>query len=92
MPLEFAGLSEQRREVGAVEVDLRGFLDADQSAERGKKVDDTGGFVLDGRRGFRPSSKRCRVRDAHPRMRSFSAAEFSATARVGSCRCRRSRQ
>ena len=28
-------------------MDLRGFLDSDQSAERGKEVDDTGGLVLD---------------------------------------------
>ena len=28
-------------------MDLRGFLDSDQSAERGKKIDDTGGLVLD---------------------------------------------
>ena len=47
MPLEFAGLGKQRCEVRSIKVDLHWFLDADQSAERGKKVDATGGLVLD---------------------------------------------
>ena len=61
-------------------MDLRGFLDADQSAECGKKVDDTGGLVLDTSSG----DSALPVKDAGDSMptlelRSFSAAKFSAT-------------
>jgi hypothetical protein len=82
MPLEFARLGKQRCEVRSVKVDLRGFLDADQSAERGKKVDDTGGLVLDSSSG----DSALPVKDAGDSMpafelRSFLAAKFSVTLR-----------
>jgi hypothetical protein len=82
MPLEFAGLGKQRCEVRSVEVDLRRFLDADQSTERGKKVDDTSGLALDTSTG----DSTLPVKDAGDAMpafelRSFLAAKFSVTLR-----------
>ena len=82
MPLERTRPSEHRGEVGAVEMDLRGFLDADQSAERGKEIDDTGGLVLDATAG----DSTLPVEDAGDavptfELRSFLAAKFSVTLR-----------
>ena len=82
MSLEFARLGKQRCEVRSVKVDLRGFLDADQSTERRKKVDDTGGLVLFSSSG----DSALPVKDAGDAMpafelRSFLAAKFSVTLR-----------
>ena len=82
MSLEFAGFGKQRCEVRSVKVDLRRFLDADQSTERGEKVDDTGGLVLDMSSG----DSALPVKDAGDSMpafvlRSFLAAKFSVTLR-----------
>ena len=82
MPLELPGPGEHWREVGAVKVDLRGFLDADQSTERGKKVDDPGGLVLD--TSARDSALPVKdAGDAVPafELRSFLAAKFSVALR-----------
>ena len=63
-------------------MDLRGFLDADQSAERGKEVDDTGGLVLDtsARNSALPLKDAGDAVSAFE-LRSFLAAKFSATLR-----------
>ena len=82
MPLELPGPSEYWREVGAIKMDLRGFLDADQSTERGKKVDDPGGLVFD--TSARDSALPVKdAGDAVPafELRSFLAAKFSVALR-----------
>ena len=83
MPLEFAAFGKQRCEVRSVKVDLRRFLDADQSTERGEKIDDTGGLVFDMSSG----DSALPVKDAGDtvpafKLRSFLAAKFSVTLRT----------
>ena len=60
-------------------MDLRGFLDADQSTERGKKVDDTGGLVLDTSANSALPVKD--ARDAVPARIEILAAKFSVALR-----------
>ena len=72
-------------------MDLRGFLDSDQSAERGKEVDDTGRLLLNTSAG----DSALPVKDAGDtvpavELRSFLAAKFSVALRsvaavVGGC-------
>ena len=45
--LEGARPGEQRREIGAVEMDALGFVDVEESADRGKQIDGSGRLVLD---------------------------------------------
>jgi hypothetical protein len=47
MPLEGIGTSEQWSEVGAVEMHILGFLDADQTTQSGEKINDSCRFLLD---------------------------------------------
>ena len=78
MPLELTRPSEHWRKVGAVKMDLFGFFNPDQSAERRKKVDDTGGLVLD--TSARDSALPVKdAGDAVPafELRSFLSAQFS---------------
>ena len=63
-------------------MDLRGFLDADQSTERGEKVDDTSGLAHNTSSG----DSALPVKDAGYtvptfELRSFLAAKFSVTLR-----------
>ena len=47
MPLERTGASEQRCEVGAVEMHALGFVDTDQTTQSGEKINDSSRFLLD---------------------------------------------
>ena len=82
MSLEFAGFGKQRCEVRSVKVYLRGFLDADQSTERGEKVDDTSGLAHNTSSGDSALPVK-NAGDAMPafELRSFLGTKFSVTLR-----------
>ncbi len=90
MPLEGTGASEQRREVGAVEMHAPWFVDADQTTQSREKIDDSSRFVLDASAGIPPfqwkmPGTRCPPSKSDPFLASqFTVSLLQVAAVVGS--------
>ena len=75
MPLEGTGASEQRSQVGAVEVDAFGFVDSDQTTQSGEKINDSSRLLLDSSAG----DPIFPVEDAGDAMSAFEQRTFLPT-------------